>query len=211
MTCKEYRDIATLKCSPNSGILALIFLIYFAITSVTSFSMDTSDIKDETILLIILFMTIISSAIGLFIMGQMNYGLHYVIKENYEESKPQVKNLFIGFNNYWKCFLINLLQGVYILLWSLLFIIPGIIKSIAYSMAYFVSIDNPELSANECITRSKEMMVGYKGKSFAIAFSYLGWLILCVLTLGIIIFWVSPKMYTAQYELYRQIKEKQSW
>lgn len=211
MTCKEYRDIATLKCSPNSGILALIFLIYSAITSVASFSIDTSDIDDKLVLIIILLMTITSGVIGLFIMGQMKYGLHYVIKENYDESKPQVKNLFIGFTNYWKCFLINLLQGVYILLWSLLFIIPGIIKSIAYSMAYFISIDHPELSANECITRSKEMMVGHKGKSFAIAFSYLGWLILCILTLGILTFWVSPKMYTAQYELYRQLKEKQNW
>ena len=153
-------------------------------------------------------MTIISGAIGLFIMGQMNYGLHYVIKENYEESKPQVKNLFIGFNNYWKCFLINLLQGVYILLWTLLFIIPGIIKGYSYSMAFYILAENPDMTANEAITESREIMNGHKWELFVLGLSFILWAFAIVFTLGIAAIYVEPYMQLTITNFYHNIKRQ---
>ena len=72
-------------------------------------------------------------------------------------------------------------------------------------MAFFISIENPELSANECIAKSKEIMHGHKWDYFCLMLSYIGWLILCVLTFGILTLWVSPKMSTSTYIFYKKI------
>jgi len=96
---------------------------------------------------------------------------------------PQVKKggIFDGFKNYNSAFLVSLLKSIFIFLWSLLLIIPGIIKSYAYSMSYYILADNPEMTALEAIRASNEMMKGHKASLFMLYFSFIGWYLLLTL------------------------------
>ena len=94
------------------------------------------------------------------------------------------------------------INGIYTFLWSLLFIIPGIIAAYSYSMTYFVMIDNPHLSPDEARKRSMELMEGNKLRLFYLHLSFFGWFLLCVLTFGILVFWVGPYIRCATAEFY---------
>lgn len=88
--------------------------------------------------------------------------------------------LFSQFHRLWDGFCLQFLRWLYIFLWSLLFVIPGIIASFRYSMAAYILAENPGMTAGEAITRSKEMMVGNKFRLFCLSFSFLGWVLLCM-------------------------------
>jgi len=122
----------------------------------------------------------------------------------------ELKNLFDGFNLFGKSFLLYLLKGIFIALWSCLFIIPGIVKCLSYSMAFFVLRDNPEIKATEAITRSRKMMKGYKGKLFGLCLSFIGWGFLCVLTFGIGFLWLYPYVSLSLANFYEGLKQNQS-
>lgn len=199
MNYKEIREKASIACMRYSGILALITLIYTLISGALSIQIETDELISSFLLSTL-------PAIGLFVAGPLTYGLINVIVINYKGDKPKVSDLFMGFKYFWKLFVLNLLITLYTFLWSLLFIIPGIIKGISYSRAFYIFYENPEYSAKECIERSKNMMDGHKGQFFALMLSYFGWLILCVLTLGILTLWVNPKIETANYIFYGLIK-----
>jgi len=112
--------------------------------------------------------------------------------------------MFAGFNDFGDAFVLYLLQLIFTFLWILLLIIPGIIKSYAYSMSYYIRMDK-KLSPNECITESRRIMNGHKWELFCLRFSYIGWFILCALTLGILSLWVIPRFNQAHYEFYLHI------
>jgi uncharacterized membrane protein len=83
--------------------------------------------------------------------------------------------LFDGFGMFFKFLWLNILIGIFTFLWSLLFVIPGIVASYRYRMAIYIMIDNPEFSAMECIRRSKAMMAGRKWELFVLDLSFIGW------------------------------------
>ena len=102
----------------------------------------------------------------------------------------------------WGMFLMNL----FIALWSLLFIIPGIVKAFSYSMTPFILEEHPELSANEAIDHSRAMMKGHKFDLFWLLLSFIGWGFLCLFTLGIGYLWLTPYMETAVAGFYEDVK-----
>ena len=119
----------------------------------------------------------------------------------------ELKTLF-AYLPYWKTMVIaNLLITLYTALWLLLFIIPGIIAAYRYSMTYYILAENPELSASEAIDRSKELMDGNKYRLFCLGFSFFGWIILSVITLGIGSIFLNPYMQAANAAFYRDITE----
>lgn len=85
------------------------------------------------------------------------------------------KNLFDGFIQFWKIVLTSILMGIFVALWSLLFIVPGIIAVYRYSQAYYILLDNPDMSALACIRESKRIMKGRKGTLFVLDLSFIGW------------------------------------
>ncbi len=116
-----------------------------------------------------------------------------------------VQTLFKYFPQ-WKTMLVaGLLQGLYVILWTLLFIIPGIIAAYRYSMTSYILAENPEMGASEAIDRSKELMKGNKWRLFCLHFSFIGWGILCTFTLGIGNLWLTPYMEAAGAAFYRDI------
>jgi uncharacterized membrane protein len=112
----------------------------------------------------------------------------------------------IGFGNWlhhvWGYFL----KTLYVLLWAILFIIPGIVKTLAYAMTNYILVDHPELSANKAILLSNEMMKGHKYDLFYLYLSFAGWFFLCVITLGIGFFWLIPYAQTAQASFYQDVR-----
>jgi uncharacterized membrane protein len=120
--------------------------------------------------------------------------------------KPQVSDLFSQLRNFWPAFKTQFLMIIYIMLWSLLLYIPGIIKGIAYSQTMFILEEDPNLGANEAITRSREMMNGHKMEYFLLLLSFLGWVILSPLTLGLLNIWLIPYMQTTLANYYKYLK-----
>jgi uncharacterized membrane protein len=98
-----------------------------------------------------------------------------------------------------------ILVGIFTILWSLLLIIPGIIKGIAYSQVFFLLRDNPEYTALEAITESKKRMKGYKWKFFLLNLSFIGWAFIAIFTLGIGFLWLTPYILTANATFYNEL------
>ena len=112
----------------------------------------------------------------------------------------------LSFSNYWHKVLGMLLMVILTALWSLLLVIPGIIKSFSYAMTRYILEENPELSAREAIHRSRMMMRGHKFDLFWLYLSFIGWLILSFFTFGIGLLWLVPYMETAQAAFYEEVK-----
>lgn len=87
-------------------------------------------------------------------------------------------NLLDGFGMFGRIILLNILTNLFVMLWSLLFVIPGIIAAYRYRMALYLLLDHPEMSVMQCIRESKRMMKGHKGELFVMDLSFLGWAIL---------------------------------
>lgn len=118
-----------------------------------------------------------------------------------------VPNAFhITFGNYWHKVWTMLWMGILTTLWTLLFIIPGIIKSFSYAMTPYIIEDFPELTASESIHRSRMMMRGHKFDLFWLLLSFIGWGFLCILTAGIGFFWLIPYVETSMAAFYEEVK-----
>lgn len=120
--------------------------------------------------------------------------------------KPEIGDLFSKFNQLVPALVANLLVALFTALWMLLLIIPGIIKSISYSMTFYILAENPELSGTEAINRSKAMMEGHKMEYFILQLSFIGWILLGAITLGIAYIWVLPYMQATTTNFYNYVK-----
>ena len=125
------------------------------------------------------------------------------------QKDPEMGALF-GYFSHWKTTVAaKLLRSVYVLLWSLLFIIPGIVAGYSYAMTSYILAEHPELTASEAIERSKQMMRGNRGRLFCMQFSFIGWSLLCSLTVGIGNLWLRPYQQAATAAFYREISGAQ--
>ncbi len=102
--------------------------------------------------------------------------------------------------------LLGLIYNVFIILWSLLFVIPGIIKSYSYSMCFYIKNDHPEYDWKKCLDESKKMMDGNKWKLFCLDLSFIGWIIVGFLCLGIGTLWVSAYINASHAIFYNELK-----
>lgn len=114
----------------------------------------------------------------------------------------------LGFGNWLHVVWGMILSTIYIFLWTLLLIIPGIIKSYSYALTPYILVEHPEMSANEAIEESMRLMDGHKFDLFYLQLSFIGWAILSILSLGLGFFWLIPYQMTAQAAFYRDIKNE---
>lgn len=148
-----------------------------------------------------------------FIMRAVRFVLGSVIAVGYarfnlnlvDHKESSFENLFAYFTCWKAAVVARILEYVYTLLWSLLLIIPGIIAFLSYEMTEYILADYPELSASEAISRSKQMMEGNKGRLFCLQFSFIGWKILCIFTLGLGSIWLTPYIGAAKAAFYREV------
>lgn len=192
-TNKEYRDMAYKAMSGNWGISAVIYAIYLVVTWVLS------AINPENLGLQLLL------SIALIPMG---WGVGVMFLDMIRGKKLTYEWLIEGYRNgiLWPVLGTTLLQGVYIFLWTLCLIIPGIIKNYSYIMTPFVLLDQPELKFDAAIERSMTLMKGYKWKFFCLQLSFIGWAFLSILTLGIGFLFLIPYMQTAAAFFYEDLK-----
>ena len=149
-------------------------------------------------------------ALAHFIIGgviQLGYA-KFLLKEH-DHADPEFNDLFSEFDRFGDGFAQNALRGIYIILWSLLLIIPGIVASYSYAMTPYIMAENPGMKANEAIARSKEMMDGHKGELFWLELTFIGWDLLAGLTLNIGYLWLNPYRNAAQAAFYRQLQAQQ--
>jgi len=127
---------------------------------------------------------------------------------NLAEKKHLIfEDAFSGFKNSFTALGVTFFWSLFCILWSLLLIIPGIIATIRYSQAYFILKDNPTISVLDTLKQSSEMMQGYKNDYFLLQLSFIGWGILCILTLGIGFLWLTPHIKTSNAIFYRELKK----
>lgn len=114
---------------------------------------------------------------------------------------------FVGWAKIWKAFLATFFLTLYTFLWSLLLIVPGIIKSFSYALTYFVLLDHPEYTVHRAIGESKRLMQGQKWKLFVLFLSFIGWYLLVVVTFGLAQLWVTPYATVSFAHFYENLKK----
>ncbi len=122
------------------------------------------------------------------------------------DQKAEFDQLFQGFANFKKALGTYLLMVLFVLLWMLLLFVPGIIAAISYSMTFYILADDPSIGAMEAIKKSKKMMYGHKWKFFCLGLRFIGWILLCCLTIGIGLFWLAPYMQVSAAKFYEDVK-----
>lgn len=118
----------------------------------------------------------------------------------------QLEQIFYGFKNFGTALGAYLLMILFILLWMLLLIIPGIIAALSYSMTFYILADDNSIGAMDAIKKSKKMMDGYKWKYFCLGLRLFGWALVCVLTLGIGFLWLIPYAQVSVAKFYDDVK-----
>lgn len=117
--------------------------------------------------------------------------------------------IFSPFKRFWRYMLTGLILTVLLTFWTLLLVVPGIIKYLSYSQTLYILRENPHYSIFEAIRESKEKMRGNKGRLFLLQLSFIGWALLTILTLGIGAFWLEPYFRTTMASFY-ELKIKQA-
>jgi len=162
------------------------------------------------IMIILNAIPIIGSIASLIISGPMILGFYLFFLPYVKGESPRIALIFEGFKSFLDSFIAYLVALVFILLWSLLLIVPGIIAAISYSMMFLIMAENPGMDGLASIRKSKEMMDGYKWKYFYLMCRFIGWFLLCVITCGIAGIWVGPYWVTSKVLFYEDIKKEKA-
>ena len=218
MEAKDFRRLARERLANNWGIAigaAFLAALLGGMVTGSGFGIEIDEkviqMLPQSIYPILLGVAGVSTTLNLvqFILGgpvQLGY-CSFLLKQ-YDREDCQINTLFSKFDQFGQGFLQALLRGIYIFLWCLLFIIPGIIKGYAYSMTPFIMAENPQMTASEAITASKELMDGHKGELFWLDLTFIGWQLLCVLTLGIGYLFLNPYTNASHAAFYRHLTRK---
>lgn len=139
---------------------------------------------------------------GAVTLGYVKFNLKMVDKE-----EASFADLFSEFHRFGVGFFMQLLRTLFTVLWSMLFIIPGIYASYGYAMTPYILLENPEMTANQAIAKSKELMDGNRWRLFCLEISFIGWNLLSVLfTFGLGYIVLVPYMEASYAAFYREIK-----
>lgn len=185
-----------------------VFLPQLSVSEDISDLLEFDDILEEGIRLGRITFGFNNGIFGLaqFILGgvvQLGFA-QYLLKQH-DRQPFSFHDLFSQFDRFGQGFAQAFLRKLYTALWGLLFIIPGIIKSLSYAMTPYIMAENPDMTASEAINRSKEMMDGYKGDLFILHLTFIGWEILAAMTLNIGYLVLNPYKNAADAAFYRQL------
>ena len=146
--------------------------------------------------------TLLNMVTGILSLGYLIFLVHLVRGEEIVAA-----NLLDGFGYWWKVILLDLLVGLIVSLWSMLFLVPGIIASYRYRMARYLLITHPELSITECMAASKAMTDGHKWELFVLDLSFLGWELLAVVPIvgWVLSIWIVPYVSTTSVLYYEHL------
>ena len=148
---------------------------------------------------------VIIALISFFISPVLMLGVHHVHLKATTDEKPRLSEMFSKMPQFGTAFVTSLLTGIFVFLWSLLLIVPGIIATYSYSMVYFILAEHPEMSAMEAIRESKLIMKGHKWELFVLELSFFWWYLLCIVTFGLAMIYVMPYVEMAKANFYKNL------
>lgn len=201
-----YKDRALSTLSGQWGSAALVtfvcLLIYYGIYFVIAlFTTHTFEIDGVPI-------NYDYGWIGTLLLLPMTWSYVVMFLDFKRKENLTVGKLFVGFNEFGRIFLTMLLQNIYIVLWTCLFIIPGFVKAYSYAMTPYLMKDDPTLSYDAAIRRSMKVMKGRKMQLFLLDLSFIGWVILSCCTLGIGFLFLLPYVNTAHAHFYEDLMDE---
>ncbi len=142
------------------------------------------------------------------VLYPMDYSYTVAFLDNLRSGKEiKTESLFAGYNEWARIIPTLLLSNIFIFLWTLLLIVPGIIKGIEYSQVVYILKDNPQIGPDAAIERSMAMMHGHKWQYFKLVISYIGWILLVILTVGIVALFYTPYYCATMANFYEYVKE----
>lgn len=148
-----------------------------------------------------------------FFTSTLSVGFTYYVLKMVREEVVEREDLFKFVGNILPITAISILMVVFVFLGMILFIIPGIILALGYAMVFYLYVDNQDYTPMDYLNQSKELMRGYKWDYFVFELSFIGWILLGIITFGIGLIWVIPYVTIAQtiyYEDLKKIKEKEA-
>lgn len=207
---QDYKNAALEALRGNWPAAVVTVIVYMAIVSICS--APSSILGNGVLSFIPGWVTAGASGVSLLLvllfLAPLQAGYYNAFNRLYQDGNADiVSNLFtLGFRNWGHIVCGQLLTGIYIFLWMLLLIVPGVVKAYSYAMTPYILVDRPELSVNEAISLSSKMMKGRKFDLFYLQLSFIGWALLSFITLGIGFLWLSPYVMTAQAAFYQDVK-----
>ena len=176
------------------GLAILTFLIYTLLTTAPGSVESHGSVLT------------ISSMLTLIIGGPLALGAAIFSLSISRGKEARLEQIFQGFNRFSTAFVAYLLVLLYVLLWTLLLIVPGIIAALGYSMTFYILADDPLIKPEDALKKSKSMMNGYKLKLFYLCLRFFLLALLCILTLGIGFLWLIPYVHVTMAKFYDDIK-----
>lgn len=148
--------------------------------------------------------------LGILIGGPMSLGLVIFSLSLVRNQNPKVEQLFEGFKRFGIALTAQVLIMIYVLLWALLLIVPGIVAALSYSMTFYILADDKSIGAKEAMDKSKKMMMGNKWKLFCLGLRFVGWAILSIFTFGIGLLWFIPYLQISTTKFYEDLKKSET-
>ncbi len=184
MNRTELKNRAKQALTGNWGTAIIVMIIFMLLSSLIS-----------------------STGVGALVTGLLNVGYYACFLSIMRTRSASIEGCVSAITeNIGTKFVSTLLVTLYTFLWSLLFIIPGIVKSYSYAMTPYILLDRPELSATDAIKESEKMMNGHKMDLFILDLSFIGWILLSMLTCGILVLYVEPYMEATRAAFYLELK-----
>ncbi len=218
MKAKDLRALAWSKVKPTLkvSVLAAVLAFYLGGLLDNAAANLTITIKEEQYTIPSLLNWLpgflglagILSIVQMVMGGPIRQGYCTFLLKQQDGETLDVQEVLSQLHNFGPGFVLRLLQGLYTVLWGLLLIVPGFVASYSYAMAPFIMAENPEMTPSEAISASKELMNGHKWELFCLNFSFIGWQILSMLTLGVGALVLNPYMNAAQAAFYRNLCPK---
>lgn len=196
----ELKQQAKEQLKGNVGSYFLVFLAYVGVSFAVGFVSG----------LLSLIFPLLGTVAMYVALPPLMIGFYMVFLNGTYGDQPKVSTLFEGYKKeyFGKSIILFLLVAIFTCLWSLLFVIPGIIMAFAYSMSWFILAENPNMTAREAIRESKEIMNGHKMDFFVLSLSFIPWILLVYVTLGIASIYVMPYMQLTITNFYHNIKRQ---
>ena len=202
MNSYYFNNLSKQKLHGRWNKAALCYLIYTLIIGVIN-GIGAGTTISNPFFAVVYVIGIIATII---ISGPLYFGFVRILSRISNSEDFDVAELFCGFKEcFGKSITLYIVKNIYIFLWSLLFVIPGIIKSYGYRLAFYLLHDDPNMNSDAAIKLSDQIMKGNKWRLFCLDFSYIGWFLLSILTFGILLFWVIPKHELAVFEFYKEL------
>ncbi|PGY17772.1 DUF975 family protein [Bacillus cereus] len=214
--------VPTLSASAIATFMYLIVGLFIGVIGldvIFVYSISGQPQVDPTALVLLIlsyiFLGLICFLIYSSIQGIFNYGYSAFTLHLGKNEDAKVDDVFLGFkkSNLFRSIKLGLLQAIFLFLWSLLFVVPGIIKYFSYSMSYYILVENPDYTASEALRESKRIMKGQKLKLFVLWLSFIGWFLLAafigMFTFNLSFIFISPYYNTTVSHFYLNLIKKQ--